>query len=149
MSEQGCPWDRKTCAWAAEGGHLEILKWLHKQGCPWNEDACAFAARGDELDILIWLREQGCPWNGKMLSFAKECNSRDVYKWLLNGCTDDEPSYTDLDEIDDESMDVLGTLDDDWEFEAEDYWEDFSNYEFDSTYDADEEYDEYAFEDSQ
>ena len=21
------PWDKRTCAWAAEGGHLEMLKW--------------------------------------------------------------------------------------------------------------------------
>jgi hypothetical protein len=116
-----------------------MLKWLHEQGCPWNEDACAFAARGDQLDLLIWLREQGCPWKGKMLFFAKENGSRDVYKWLFNGCTDKESSYTDWDEMDYDNMDVLGTLDDDWEVENEDYWEDFSNYDDCSMYDSDDE----------
>jgi len=26
----GCQWDSATCGNAAEGGHLEVLKWLHK-----------------------------------------------------------------------------------------------------------------------
>ncbi len=24
---QGCPWDERTCANAARGGHLEVLQW--------------------------------------------------------------------------------------------------------------------------
>ena len=66
--ENGCPWDKWTCAWAAgkrpprgaevgarerlpvergdvlgsgEGGHLEVLKWARENGCPWDEDTCA------------------------------------------------------------------------------------------------------------
>ena len=27
-------WDRWTCANAAEGGHLEVLKWARENGCP-------------------------------------------------------------------------------------------------------------------
>jgi len=23
----GCPWDANTCAWAARGGHLDVLQW--------------------------------------------------------------------------------------------------------------------------
>ncbi len=35
---QGCPWDKRTCAYAAyDGGHLEILQWLRSQDCPRNE----------------------------------------------------------------------------------------------------------------
>ena len=74
-----------------------------------------------------------------MLSFAKEHHSTDVERWLLNGCMDEEPSYTDWDEMDHESMDVLDTLDDEWDVEENDYWEDFSNYEYDSMYDSDDE----------
>ena len=28
----GCPWSEWTCAWAAEGGHLEVLQWLRANG---------------------------------------------------------------------------------------------------------------------
>jgi hypothetical protein len=35
--KNGSPWDRDTCAWAAESGHLECLKYLHENGCPWDK----------------------------------------------------------------------------------------------------------------
>jgi hypothetical protein len=38
------PWDEDTCTNAAEGGHLEVLKWLRENGCPWDEKTCGYAA---------------------------------------------------------------------------------------------------------
>ena len=46
------PWDEATCAYAAWGGHLNVLKWARKNGCPWNEDTCAEAALGGHLEML-------------------------------------------------------------------------------------------------
>ena len=31
-----CIRDRLTCAHAARGGHLEVLKWARDNGCPWD-----------------------------------------------------------------------------------------------------------------
>jgi hypothetical protein len=31
------PWDAWTCAYAAKGGHLEVLKWARENGCPWEQ----------------------------------------------------------------------------------------------------------------
>ena len=50
-----------ACAEAAEGGHLEVLKWLRAEGCPWDEDACTEAAWYGRLEVLKWLRDNGCP----------------------------------------------------------------------------------------
>jgi hypothetical protein len=38
-----------------------MLKWLREQGCPWSMrgDTCASAAAGGHLEILKWLREHG------------------------------------------------------------------------------------------
>ena len=55
------PWDEETCAYAAYGGHLEVLMWARKNGCPWDEGTCARAAKGGHLEVLKWLRENGCP----------------------------------------------------------------------------------------
>ena len=48
---------------AAEGGHLEVLKFLHEKGCPWDELATYSAALGSHLgaplDVLKYLHEQG------------------------------------------------------------------------------------------
>ncbi len=69
---QGCPWDKWTCAFAAEAGNLEMLQRAHSQGCPWDEDTCARAAGGGHLEIVQWARSQGCPWNKwtQLLVFA-------------------------------------------------------------------------------
>ena len=40
-----------TCAFAAAGGHLEVLKWVRSKGCPWGEETCASAARGGRLEV--------------------------------------------------------------------------------------------------
>ena len=41
----GCPWNWRTCAAAARGGHLEALIWARENRCgfPWDV-LCAFAA---------------------------------------------------------------------------------------------------------
>jgi hypothetical protein len=55
--------NRLLCAYAARGGHLEVLKWARENGCPWDEKTCAHAARGGHLKVLKWARENGCPWD--------------------------------------------------------------------------------------
>jgi hypothetical protein len=32
LHSAGCPWDYAVCEAAAEGGYLEVLKWLHITG---------------------------------------------------------------------------------------------------------------------
>jgi len=40
------------------------LKWLRSQDppCPWDEWACTKAAQGGHLDVLKWLIENDCPY---------------------------------------------------------------------------------------
>ena len=35
---------------AAEGGHLEVLKYAHENGCPWGEWTCSKAARDRDAE---------------------------------------------------------------------------------------------------
>ena len=58
-----CPWNEKTCAEAAVGGHLEVLQWARENGCPWNEWTCGWAALLGHLEVLQWARQNGCPWD--------------------------------------------------------------------------------------
>ena len=48
---------KDTCAHAAKGGHLDVLKYLHENGCPWDEWTCAGAAVGGHLELLKYLHE--------------------------------------------------------------------------------------------
>jgi hypothetical protein len=55
---------------AAMGGHLEVLQWLHANDCPWNERTCMLAARRGHLEVLQWAIENGCPWDEEELYIA-------------------------------------------------------------------------------
>ena len=50
-----------TCAFAAENGHLHVLRWARENGCPWDENTCAFAKAYNHVDIVRWVTENGCP----------------------------------------------------------------------------------------
>jgi len=82
-----CPWDEYTCAYAARGGHLEVLKWLRGQGCEWDSYTCAEAALGGHLEVLKWARSQGCEWDIYTCGYAAEGGHLAVLKWARSqGC---------------------------------------------------------------
>jgi hypothetical protein len=58
--DSGCPWNERTCALAAGGGHLAALQWAREQDYPWTEAVCSAAAEGGHLEVLQWAREHGC-----------------------------------------------------------------------------------------
>jgi hypothetical protein len=58
-----CPWDARTCAYAAASGRLEVLSWAQGSGCPWDESTCSMAAFGGHLNCLKYARQRGCPWD--------------------------------------------------------------------------------------
>ena len=79
----------ETCAAAAAGGRLEVLKWAREHGCDWDEVTCACAARGGHLEVLKWAREHGCPWEEDIENSGKDCcacaaagGHLEVLKWL-------------------------------------------------------------------
>jgi ribosomal protein S7 len=39
-----------------------VLKWAREHGCPWNERTCYYAAEGGHIEVLRWARENGAPW---------------------------------------------------------------------------------------
>jgi hypothetical protein len=75
------PWDEETCAFAAWGGHLEVLKWAHSHGCPWDGKTCKYAAMFGHLESLQWARANGCQWNWKTCASAAQHGRLDVLKW--------------------------------------------------------------------
>ncbi len=82
-----CPWDERTCANAACGGHLETLKWARANGCWWDERTCWNAAREGHLEVLQWARANGCPWNDMVCAAAAKGGYLAVLQWAHpNGC---------------------------------------------------------------
>ena len=52
---------RLLCAAAAASGQLEEFKALRAENFPWDWETCAYAAEGGHLEVLMWARENGCP----------------------------------------------------------------------------------------
>jgi hypothetical protein len=80
----GAPWDRHTCAAAAEGGHLELLQWLRTQSrCPWDVWTCADAASFGRLEVLQWARAQEppCPWDLFTCAYAALGGHLELLRW--------------------------------------------------------------------
>ncbi len=46
----------QLCMYAARGGHLATLQWLHKHGAPWDTWTCTSAAASGHLATLQWSR---------------------------------------------------------------------------------------------
>ena len=96
--ENGCPWNWRTCYYAARYGHLDCLKYAREHGCYWDEVTCLFAASNGHLDCLRYARENGCPWNwatcegaakyGQLeclkYACARKCPGSDRYAEALN-----------------------------------------------------------------
>lgn len=55
------PWDVTTCAGAALGGSLQILRWARENGCPWDTDTCKDAAaagyNGQEIMVAHGMKQ--------------------------------------------------------------------------------------------
>ena len=70
-----------VCAYAAENGHLECLKYLHEEAC-WN------AAENGHLDCLKFLHETAkAPWDSYTVQLAHQNNHPECLQYLLdNDC---------------------------------------------------------------
>ena len=55
-----CPWNESICDYAAQLGHLEVLKWARDQDppCPWDWRTCREAARNGHLEVVRWVMLQ-------------------------------------------------------------------------------------------
>ena len=82
----GYKFDGWVCSGAANGGHLEALKYLRglDPPCPWNSLTFSWAAEGGHLEILKWARSQDppCPWDWETCMKAAYKGHLDVLKWL-------------------------------------------------------------------
>ena len=96
---------------AAEGGHLEVLKWLRSQDppCPWDGRTCAEAAQGGHLEVLKWARSEDppCPWSRcKCREEASRRGHQHIIDWIDQ--REDESDVEPFDSDTDRSYDSYG-----------------------------------------
>mgnify|MGYP000004930551 CR=1 FL=1 len=89
LHEEGkAPWDSGTAYLAASNGHLHILEYLFERNYRYNVDACSYAAENGHLDCLKYLHETAkAPWSSWVVRYAHENKHPDCVQYLLdNNC---------------------------------------------------------------
>jgi len=82
--------DERISAFAAKGGHLTLLRWLHQKGYPLCSSLTSRAAAGGHLDVIKWATEHGCLWSAHVCMSATRNNRRDIIEWTTaHGCPRD------------------------------------------------------------
>jgi hypothetical protein len=82
--EKECEWDYKTINTAAERGNLEMVQYCVANQCPINEYACAFAADGGHLECLKYLREEAkAPWDWCTAAWAALNGHLHILEYLV------------------------------------------------------------------
>lgn len=79
--------EREVCIYAAEGGQLNVLKYLRSVHCLWDERTCTAAAKQGHLKTLKWAVENGCPWNNQVTIWATYNGDLNMLSWAIgSGC---------------------------------------------------------------
>jgi hypothetical protein len=82
--EKKCEWDYRTINAAAGQGNLEMVKYCVANACPINTYACARAADGGHLEVLKYLREEvKAPWDAKTASWAAQRGHLPILEYLV------------------------------------------------------------------
>ena len=82
--EKKCEWNVGTMNAAAEQGNLEMVKYCVANECPVDERACAFAAENGHLECLKYLREEvKAPWDKSTATFAAQNGHLHILEYLV------------------------------------------------------------------
>ena len=82
--EKKCEWNEETITVAAYQGNLEMVKYCVANECPIDERACAWAADGGELEVLKYLREEvKAPWDWRTATFAAKYGHLHILEYLV------------------------------------------------------------------
>ena len=91
LGQKGSIFSATTCAMAAGKGQLHVVKWLRENGCPWEGSTPRAAALNGHLSTLKWAHENGCPWDTETCAAAALGDELEILMWLrAHGCSWDE-----------------------------------------------------------
>jgi len=82
--EKKCEWDKWTICGAARRGNLEMVKYCVANECPIGEYACENAADGGHLEVLKYLREEvKAPWDSWTAYCAAKSGHLHILEYLV------------------------------------------------------------------
>ena len=82
--EKKCEWDEGTINEAASQGYLEMVKYCVANGCHIDGRACAWAADGGHLEVLKYLREEAkAPWDSATANVSAANGHLHILEYLV------------------------------------------------------------------
>jgi len=82
--EKKCEWDEDTIHAAARQGNMEMVKYCVANECPIDVSACAWAAENGQLECLKYLREEAkAPWNSWTANWAAQNGHLHILEYLV------------------------------------------------------------------
>ena len=81
--EGGFVMDEDTMWQAASSGNLELVRWLRGEGCDWKWPTCCRATLNGHVEVLRWVRENGCPWTAWTRDMAADLGYTDDFGNLV------------------------------------------------------------------
>jgi hypothetical protein len=82
--EKECEWNERTIDAGACQGNLEMVKYCVANECPIDEWACAWAAQNGQLEVLKYLREEvKATWDSRTASFAAGNGHLHILEYLV------------------------------------------------------------------
>jgi len=82
--EKNCEWVGGTISSVAEQGNLEMVKYCVANECPIDEMACAYAAENGHLEVLKYLREEvKAPWYSETANWAALNGHLHILEYLV------------------------------------------------------------------
>jgi len=92
--EKKCEWDEYTINAAAEQGNIEMVKYCVANECPINEEACTYAAWGGHLECLKYLHEEvKAPWDSTTASWAAKNGHLHILEYLVERKFDEYSTF--------------------------------------------------------
>ena len=83
--EKECEWDKWTINAAAYQGNLEMVKYCVANDCPIDGRACAYAAENGHLEVLKYLREEvKAPWDWATAAWAAHNGHLHILEYLVD-----------------------------------------------------------------
>jgi hypothetical protein len=81
--ERKCEWDYRTICAAAHQGNLKMVKYCVANKCPIRTVACAFAAENGHLEVLKYLREEAkAHWDLRTAAWAARNGHLHILEYL-------------------------------------------------------------------